>query len=288
MEFDLVRIIFAFLCGYFLCVSGSLSQLTTNNQIASPSTLGMDGLAVLNVLFVTIAFGLGINFLGSELASFFLFSFTLAAIYFLSGKSKFFKESVYPSNSIKKIVLLGLTFNLLVGAIFSVVQFFFMALNLDFPSGLWFGSFKFANIEWLYLFLPLFLFSTVLIGRYSNELEKLNLGAPFARGLGVDVAQLQRNTLLLSLLLTGLVICFFGVFSFLGLVFPHILRSFKIFERSIRLELLLGSLIAGLSLCFIDLLCYNLTYQGAELPVGMVSGVIGSFFLIFLVLKSKI
>jgi len=50
-DFEIYRFFFAFLCGYFITVSGSLSQLMSNNSIASPSTLGMDGGAVLFVIF---------------------------------------------------------------------------------------------------------------------------------------------------------------------------------------------------------------------------------------------
>lgn len=288
MEFDFFRILFAFISGYFLCLSGSLSQLTTNNQLASPSTLGMDGLAVLNILIATVISGIFLNFLPLEYLSLTLFFVALTTlVFFLRLKRKKINK-IHESGQMKKVILAGLTFNLFVGAIFSIIQFIFMALNLEFPSGLWFGNFKFVSSEWLLLFVPLFFITQLVVVSYASDLEKLNLGASFAKGLGVNVSKLEKNCLLLSVFLTGVVISFFGVFSFLGLVFPHIIRSFKIFEKSIKGELLVGSLIAGFSLCFIDWLCFNLTYQGAELPVGMVSGVIGSFFLIVLVVRAKI
>jgi len=46
MEIEFGRLALSFIVGYFLCLSGSLSQLVTNNPLGSPSTLGMDGLAV--------------------------------------------------------------------------------------------------------------------------------------------------------------------------------------------------------------------------------------------------
>lgn len=288
MEFDLLRLIFSFLGGYFLSSSGSLSQLTTNNQLASPSTLGMDGIAVLTVLIANFLMVMGNDYLSLEYLSLSIFIMLIFIGYiYLRLRTK--QPTVnWQTQPMKKIILMGLTFNLFVGAIFSVVQFLFMALNLDFPSGLWFGSFKFVNAHWLIGFLPFFVFSFILQMNFSDKLEKLNLGRDFAAGLGVDVPRIQKQSLLLALVMTSITISFFGVFSFLGLIFPHILRSFKFFEKSIRRELIIGPIFSGFALCFIDWLCFNFTYQGAELPVGMVSGVLGSFFLIFLISRSKI
>lgn len=288
MEFDLLRISFAFLGGYFLSLSGSLSQLTTNNQLASPSTLGMDGLGVFCVLGATLLITLGVSYLPVELFSLIIFLIVMTLVWFTVKFRKSSTKVLNYSGNMKRVILLGLTFNLFVGAIFSVIQFSFMALNLDFPNGLWFGSFKFVNLNWLWGFIPLFLCTLIWVKVLASDLEKLNLGRNFALGLKVNVNKIEKQALTLALILTVGVISFFGVFSFLGLILPHILRSFKVFEKSIRFELVVGSLLSGFALCFIDWLCFNLTYQGAELPVGMVSGVLGSFFLISLVLKARI
>lgn len=288
MEFDILRLTFAFLGGYFLSLAGSLSQLTTNNQLASPSTLGMDGIGVFCVLAATMLASFGVTIFPTELVSFFIFliiSCVSVVIILVRGKKT---SVVNGSGSMKRVILLGLTFNLFVGAIFSMVQFAFMALNLDFPSGLWFGSFKFVKANWLYGFLPLLVCSITWVRLLSSDLEKLNLGRGFALGMGVKVERVEKQALFLALILTVVVISFFGVFSFLGLILPHILRSFKLFEKSISKELVFGSVFSGLALCFMDWLCFNFTYQGAELPVGMASGVLGSFFLIFLVSRTKI
>jgi iron complex transport system permease protein len=291
MEFDLIRILFAFLCGHFLCVSGSLSQLVTNNNIASPSTLGMDGVAVLMVIvaqgMISIA---GVN-VEIEILSFVLFIVLYCAI-LIRGKFSSLKlessKNIWQQTNIKQVILLGLTFNLFVGAVFSVIQFMFMALNFEFPSALWFGSFKQVDTNWIFPFVIMAVICQWRLKTLAGGLSKLNLGAGHAQAMGVDIGKLQRSSLQLSLVLTFLVICFFGVFSFLGLIFPHILRSFKVFRTNMRAELLFGPIIAGLILAIIDWFCFNYTYQGAELPVGMVSGVIGSFFLIFLILRAKI
>jgi iron complex transport system permease protein len=288
IDIDFIRFMFALFCGYFLTLSGSLSQLVTNNTIASPSTLGMDGAAVLFVIlaqFVSIGVDLNVSYVHT---AFILFLIPFGIISFISlGLSKK-TNNIWEHFDIQKIILFGLAFNLFVGAIFSIIQFLFMALNFEFPTGLWFGSLKQYDKDYLMIFVVIFIITKVYILGVSQKFEALNLGSSFALGLGIDVQRIQRIALLLSFLLTGVVICYFGVFSFLGLIFPHILRSFGFFKSSMRRELLIGPYITGFIFGIVDQFCYQFDLYGAELPVGMVSSVVGAIFLIFLVLKTKI
>ena len=288
IEFEISRIVLAFICGYFLCLSGSLCQLVTNNNIASPSTLGMDALGVLLVICsqaLLIFFDSSVSLVNISLALAFLSILLLFIFNHFFSKNH---QDVWSQFDIKKIVLIGLSFNLFVGAIFSVVQFMFMALNFEFPSGLWFGSFKQVSQSWLSLFCLLFIFVQFLMLKKAGSLSLLNFGHSFALGRKLNASKLQRESLFLSLFLTLFVVIFFGVFSFLGLIFPHIIRSFGFFKTNMRAEVLWGPYIAGISLSVIDTICFNATYLGAEFPVGMVSGVIGAFLLILMLLKSRV
>lgn len=287
MDFEIIRFLFAFLCGYFLTVSGSLSQLVTNNSIASPSTLGMDGAAVLFVIisqFFVVLVGESIDPAYIAYGLFLISSSLFFLVFSLRKKSK----DIWNTFNIQSLILFGLAFNLFVGAIFSIIQFLFMSLNFQFPTGIWFGSLKQYEANYIYLFLCVFFMAKIFLIKYSAKLELLNLGRSIAEGLGVDVSKVQRLSLGLSFILTGTVICYFGVFSFLGLIFPHILRSFSWFKKSMKAELIYGPYISGIIFSIVDQFCYQFDFYGAELPVGMVSSVIGAIFLIILVLKSKI
>tara|TARA_Y100000768_G_scaffold389031_1_gene390915 strand:+ start:9049 stop:9915 length:867 start_codon:yes stop_codon:yes gene_type:complete len=288
VEVDIIRLLFVFLGGYFLCLSGSLSQLITNNGIASPSTLGMDGMAVLTIIIAQFAvkmFGFDVS-LGT--LSFLLFSAFIGILYFATRKTKNAEGNVWQFMEMKKVIILGLAFNLFVGAIFSVIQFLFMSLNFDFPTGIWFGNFKQFQTYWIIFYLVGLFCCAGFVFKHAHQLSLLNLGKSFALGRGTDLTEIQRRSLFLSLFLTGLVICFFGVFSFLGLIFPHILRSMKIFRSHMQWEIFYGPIIAGVILMVFDTFCYNFTFYGAELPVGMTSSIIGAFFLIILVLRQKV
>jgi iron complex transport system permease protein len=292
MEFEFTRVLIAFIVGYFLSVSGSLTQLITNNSLASPSTLGMDGLAVLFIIgsyFLSLFIQVDIS---SESLSFILFNvFIIIFIIIkllLKSKKILIIENIWSHSGMKSIILIGLAFNLLIGAFFSIVQFLFVAMNIKFPTAIWFGNLRQYDPSWLYLFLIFFVLTFLIIWRISRKLDILNVGTLFAQGLNINIEKIQMICLTLSLVLSGLVISYFGVFSFLGLIFPHILRSISIFRNNMRRELIIGPLFTGVIFSGIDFICYTYTYQGAELPVGMVSSVIGSFFLIYLLIRSKI
>ena len=119
-EFDILRVLLAFFCGYFLCLSGTLTQLISNNPLASPSTLGMDGIGVLFV----ISGQLLLNFFGvnSDLADvslrLFLIFFLLIALF-----PKRSSTDVWNLLSMKSFIIVGLAFNLFIGAIFTIIQF---------------------------------------------------------------------------------------------------------------------------------------------------------------------
>lgn len=287
IDYDLVRVFLAFFVGYFLTVSGSLSQVVTQNNLASPSTLGFDGLAVICIILAQFSLTAVKLSIPLEIMSFLIFICFFSLIYFT--KDKFQSSSVFESRkNIQLIILIGLGFNLLVGAVFSVIQFLFIALNWEFPTGIWFGNFKFHSLSTLWVYLFVFVVLQFLLLRLCSALRLISIGHDFALGLSVKVKRVQDSSLLISLFLTGLVISFFGVFSFLGLIFPHLLRLFGFFRKDMRNELLYGSVLTGLVFCAVDTVCYNLDIYGTELPVGMVSSVAGALILLVLLLRKQI
>ena len=285
LDFEYTRILLAFIVGHFMSLSGSLTQLTTANSLASPSTLGMSALAVMAVL--------GSYFLGPYLnisISHELLSFLLGLLFvlgFVFSKSSQKKRSIWEQFSVSQIVLLGLAFNLFVGALFSIIQFVFIAFHLEFPSSIWFGSLKQYSQQSVYLFLGLWIIISVYTYKISGFYTLLNLGNEFALGFDHQIYKYQKKGLILSLLMTIVVVSFFGVFSFMGLVFPHLLRQFKWFQSNIINELRYGPWVCGLFFVILDQVCYLFPLWGAEVPVGMLSGLVGTSFLFIRLIKSK-
>lgn len=291
LEIDWMRAIISFEVGAMLSMAGSLVQGVTQNELAGPSTLGFDALIVLFVLLAQAIALISPQWSGLlENISFILFIIffifiSLFVTFLQKSKEKIFKQK--GSRTLSFFILLGLCFNLFVGAIYSILQFLFMTLNWQFPTQLWYGQFRYSGEYWGILFTFTFIFTYWLMIRWSASFRILTLGKEFCWGMGVDVSKLIQRALLISFFLEGIIICYFGVFSFMGLIFPHFLRTFTFFRFHFKRELLLGSLLSGLILMLLDIGCYLFPWKGAEIPVGMISGIVGSFLLIIILLKKQ-
>lgn len=279
MDYLVPRLLCALFSGIIISQTGSLIQMGTRNILASPSTLGFDGLSVFWILVlhsVMLIFGYD-----QPLATLFFFG-----VPFFIFVGWFFARFIIRSKNIEKLVLLGLTFNLLVGAIFSLWQFLFLAFNLPFPVELWFGHFRFANLEALGI---LFVLEACLIIGWcylKKEFQLFSLGKTVATNWKLNEKVLFSFLFIMVAVGTFSVVSLFGAFSFLGLVFPILAR--KLWFRSYDLpgEFLWGALVNGLLLMLIDLVCYSFPVFGAEIPVGLIATAVGALSLIFLLWNS--
>lgn len=274
MSYLVYRILCSFLAGVLLTWAGSLTQLSTRNSLGSPTTLGLDGMGVLIILLHSLVFphlNLKLFILGSllVLSSFF---------YFIQKKN----SSLFLG---KKIILLGLCFNLFVGAIFSLVQFLFISRGGDFPSELWFGQFRFSDFSWFLILFLMTLMSFLILLRYHSQLSLLSLGKKISSNFQFSETRTVFIFLIVSLWANTWIIAHFGVFSFLGLLFPHLLRSFEAFRTNIKREVLIGAWLTGILLVLMDQVVYWFDFKGAEIPVGLVCSVFGSALLGILLIK---
>lgn len=286
LDYVLTRALTAFICGVFLTLTGSLSQIITQNPLAGPSTLGINALIIFLVLIahsLHAVFNLPIS---PEWLSFGVTILTGVIIYLTRGsdKSGLFVHNRY-IGQMGKILLMGLALNLLVGAIFSLLQFLFMTYNLQFPTELWFGNFRFSNPAILILLGVVLIIVLLQLWRQSKDFQLMSLGNDLALGFGVNVNGRVKESLFLIYGLNAVVVSFFGVFAFIGLVFPHIIRSIPGFHARRDWELKYGPFIGGAVFLLLDQLCTHITLSGSEIPVGMVSGVVGSFVLIVIIWK---
>ena len=271
-----IRFACAFLAGILMTWSGSLSQLNTRNLLASPTTLGIDAFAVLILLVSNLIF--------HQVDHRLIFFLSLVGISFVL----FILIERYPHFFEKKnIILLGICFNLFVAAIFSCLQFFMMAQGNDFPSELWFGQFRWANQNSFLILLGLYVSSLFVLIKIQKKLSIMSLGPSLSRHFHVDEKKVLLISMIMITWMNSWIICFFGVFSFLGLLFPNIVRLIPYFRTSIKNELLLGPYWVALIFALCDQAVYWIDFKGSEVPVGVICSVIGAFLLIFLILQQQ-
>jgi iron complex transport system permease protein len=122
--------------------------------------------------------------------------------------------------------------------------------------------------------------ATLLGRRY----DVLSLGERNARHLGIDVERLRMGSVVLVALLTGVAVAFAGIIAFVGLVVPHLVRM--LLGPSHR-PLIVTSAFGGAALLvWADLLARTLV-PAAELPIGMLTSLVGGPFFFFLLWRQR-
>jgi iron complex transport system permease protein len=291
---NILRFMSSFLCGYIMTMSGSLVQIITNNSLASPSTLGFNAIIVLIVLVIYL-FPIDNYILNIELISFIIFTLLFLVLLFTRFIKTRLNKEIKNYNFLEKIkkfpkdiILIGLSLNLLLGAFCSLIQFYFISMNKNFPSQLWYGNFKFVTSISVISSIVIFLIFVLYIFLNARKIELISYGVDLALGLGVNVKKIITSTIFISFLGCGLIGCFYGIFSFYGLILPHLIRSIKVFKYSVYNELVFGPLIGGFFLFCLDLFCYEFPIHGAEIPVGILSSILGTGLLLWVIVKNKI
>ena len=278
MEYLILRLASSFLSGVILSQSGSLIQLATRNVLASPSTLGIEGLSVLWILSLHTLF-LILN-LNSDFIIYGGIPFFILAGHFLSK---------YSSQDFRmdRILFAGLTFNLLIGAVFSLWQFIFMAYNLPFPMEVWFGNFRFTDIRAVVFLAGFEILFLLISGQLWPKIELYSLGPAVSRAYGINLRKLYSAFFIFSFTGTFLVISFFGAFSFLGILFPILARRIWFRKRDLKGEFFFGAVTNGIVFMLFDFFCYRFPVMGAEIPVGLIASVMGALCLIVIVVNGR-
>ncbi|MGV2619617.1 UNVERIFIED_CONTAM: iron ABC transporter permease [Halobacillus marinus] len=268
------RAVMGILAGGALAVSGVILQTVTKNPLSSASTLGIHSgtyfaVVVSTIFFPSVMFGNGIltAFLGGILT--FLF------VYVLSGGS---------DATPVRMVLAGMIVTFLFSSLTSVLQIFFE--NETQGLFLW-GSGTLIQNDWsgVRFSLPLIAFGLTAALVFAGKLDTLTLGDDVATALGQNVRTVKLVTVLAAVLLTSVTVSIVGPIGFVGLVAPHLIKLLG--YRSHVLLLLCSFLWGANVLLLADVLARVIDPSFNELPVGAITALIGSPWLIWLVLRMK-
>ena len=120
--------------------------------------------------------------------------------------------------------------------------------------------------------------------RLARPLDIIQLGEEEAHYAGVNVRRTQQCVLLVSALLTGIAVALSGIIGFIGLVIPHLMRM--IFGWHHRLLLVTSALAGALLLLLSDTLARTLVVP-AEIPVGLLTGLLGAPYFLWLIFSVK-
>lgn len=275
LDVRLPRVLVSGLLGAALAVAGVAFQALLRNPLADPYVLGVSGGASIGgVLALMMSLGASSGLLASIVVPTFAFAGALGALLLIQ-----YIATVEGQLTVYTILLTGAIFNAFAAAMIYFLQSIASLQQLHDIVFYLMGripSLDGTAIIVLAVAIGLTSLLIILMGRHYNT---LSMGEETATQLGVDVEKVKRNTFILGSLLTGLCVSVAGLIGFVGLVVPHIIRL--IIGPDHRLLLPASFLGGGCFLILADLMARVLLAPN-ELPVGVVTALIGGPFFLFL------
>lgn len=280
----LPRIFMTLLIGAALGVSGASLQGLFRNPLVEPSLIGVSGGAAAGVVLV-IVFGTVLSlptegFLYNSIIPFTAFAGGLLATFLVLKLS-----SQAGKTNITVLVLVGVAINALAGAIIGLAVFYADENQLRTFTFWTLGDLGGATTVKLIIAAPLLITAIVAMLFYSNTLNAIALGEAEAYHMGVHVERTKRNIIFFSALAVGVSVSLAGMIGFIGLVIPHLIRV--LFDSDNKL-VLPASVIGGAWLLIIADIVARTVVTPAELPIGVMTALIGSPFFIMLLMKAKL
>ena len=262
------RAIAAIAVGLGLSVAGAAYQAVIRNPLVDPYIMGVSSGAG-TFAIATIAYGF--TFFGLISAH---SPYLTAVASIVGGLIAFLITMTIAQRagaSTNAYVLSGVVVGLIFGALQTVMIIF--AGNAISNTMLWlFGSFAQINkTETLCVLIPSILLSIVIM-RYSKELNLILLGEGQARQMGLNVKRFNALILICASALASFCVAFVGIIGFVGLVIPHLCRM--LFGGDHRIVLPASVAFGGAIMIGADLLA-RMIQPGLELPVGAITTLIG-------------
>jgi len=277
-DIRLPRVLSAWLAGAGLAAAGMAFQALFRNTLATPFTLGVASGAALGAA-LSIRFGLVLSVAGISSTPLWAFAGALFSIFLVYGLTK-----IVRGMDTATMLLAGVA-----------VSFFFSSLNLftqyisDFTHTFriirWLmGGIQAAGYRSVLEMLPFVLGGVIVTLCLTRELDIITTGEEMAAGRGVNV-EATRNLLFFGAsLMVGGVVAVCGPIGFVGLMIPHICRLLVGPGHRILAP---ASILAGGSFLAVCDTFARTIIAPAEIPVGVITALLGGPFFLALLIRSQ-
>ncbi len=270
-QLRLPRVVLAALVGAALAAAGTVFQGLFRNPLADPAIIGVSSGAALGAIVVIVSVGAGaLGAFAVSLAAFVGALLTALVVYRLAR--------IGPAVHVATLLLAGIAVAAVISGLMSLLM-----------------SFSGQEIRSIYAWLvgglvaqgwpsikavaPLVLLGVVGAALTSHDLNLMALGEERAAQLGVEIDGLKRRSIAVGALLTACAVSVAGVIGFVGLMTPHLLR---LVVGADHRRLLPAALLAGPILLILADLVARTALAPQELPVGVVTALLGGPFFLYL------
>jgi iron complex transport system permease protein len=268
------RVLVGIMVGINLAFSGSIFQAITRNEMASPYLLGVSSGAGLAILVVLV--------LCPVLGPF------LPLIAMLGGGGAFLLVYLIAWNrgtSSVRLVLAGVIVGAIAGSLHTALFLFAKDISIVQNALAWTtGSLTGVGWEQVRMVTPWTVVCVVLGLSGSRYLDVLLLGDATAKSLGMSVERVRFLLAATAILAATSSVSVTGLVGFVGLIVPHVVRSIV---GSRHHRMLVGCLFAGPALLTSADAVARLALCPVQIPVGIVTGVIGGVFFLYLMRRRR-
>jgi len=278
------RVLLAFVVGASLSLAGALIQSIVRNPLADPGLIGVSGGAALGAAIVIVFFEtLNIHiipahylipvaaFMGGLLA-------TMAVLKLGKGNT----SQADAGSSAALLILAGIAINVVAASLIGLLSYLASDSALRHITFWSLGSLASANYFWVVLCSLALALVCIWLPAQRRKLDAILLGPAEAQTMGVDVKRLHKHSIVALSLLAALAVSACGIIGFVGLVTPHISRM--LVGASHQYLLVLSFFLGGCLLVVADTFARTIIAP-AELPIGIVTALVGAPVFIWLLVR---
>ncbi|MDP3720012.1 MAG: iron ABC transporter permease [Acidobacteriota bacterium] len=275
----LPRVLSGAIVGASLAAAGVVLQAMLRNPLATPFTLGVSAGGALGAM-LAIAFGLELGLMGVTsipIASFAGSLLAIGIVYWLASSQK-------RGLSTNVLLLAGVTLNSFFSALILFVQYM-SDFTESFRAVRWLmGDLDVGSYTPILAALPFIGVAFAIFAVLPRTLNLLTLGEDVAAARGVEVIRTQRLAFLSASLATGAAVSLAGPIGFIGIVVPHLVRLMVGSDH--RIVLPAAALFGAAFTVLCDLVARTIMAP-LELPVGIITALIGGPFFLWLLVKKS-
>lgn len=283
-ELRLPRVLMAVLIGGGLAVAGASLQGLFRNPLADPMLMGISSGASLSAVLLIVLYSLLPVSLVAALPKYYLLNLVTFAGACACSLLVFRLSTTGNRTAVANLLLAGLAITALCNAFIGLATYVANDEELRSITFWNLGSLGGASWKVVGALAPFILLPVVLLPVLAKSLNAYALGETEAHYLGVNVRLLKIGILGMSTLAVGAAVASAGMIGFVGLIVPHILRTLTGTDHR---QLLFNSAILGAVLLTLADTIGRTIIAPAELPIGIVTAMIGTPVFIILLLKQK-
>jgi len=269
------RILLASIVGAALAMAGSIMQGLFKNPMADPYIIGVSGGAALGASLAIVTGLQAISYMSLPLLAFTTAIITVFVVYNIARE----KNRV----PVDTLLLAGIAVSFFLSAVNSFIMYF-SGQHLRQVLFWTLGGFYSPRYVHIYISFPLLVACLAITMPLTKYMDAIMLGEEEAMYLGVEVELLKKVLLIIAALITAVAVAFSGVIGFVGLISPHIVRL--IIGPGHRYLVPTSAIVGAIFLLFSDTLARTIMAP-TEIPVGIITALVGAPFFIYLLWKNK-